>query len=71
MNIYVIAGPPGVGKSSNAVNFIPEYVPIVDQDLAGYQYKNRDFLITKTWLRSVPIRKLEIIFSLEKILPWS
>ncbi len=43
MNIYVIAGPPGVGKSSNAVNFIPEHVPIVDQDLAGYQYKKQGF----------------------------
>ncbi|PQA56752.1 hypothetical protein [Siphonobacter curvatus] len=43
MNIYVIAGPPGVGKSTNAVNFIPEHVPIIDQDLAGYQYKKQGF----------------------------
>jgi predicted ABC-type ATPase len=43
MTIYVIAGPPGIGKSTNAGDFIPVGVPIVDQDLAGYQYKKRGF----------------------------
>jgi predicted ABC-type ATPase len=43
MTIYVIAGPPGVGKSTSASNFIPLGTPIVDQDLAGYQYKKQGF----------------------------
>ena len=43
MTIYVIAGPPGIGKSTNAANFIPAGVPIIDQDLAGYQYKKQGF----------------------------
>lgn len=43
MNIYLIAGPPGVGKSTNAEQFIPRDVPIIDQDLAAYQYKKLGF----------------------------
>lgn len=43
MNIYVIAGPPGIGKSTNAKNFIIQKTPIIDQDLAGYQYKKQGF----------------------------
>lgn len=43
MNIYLIAGPPGVGKSANAKAFIPEGVLILDQDLAAYQYKKQGF----------------------------
>lgn len=43
MNIYVIAGPPGIGKSTNASELIPKGVPIIDQDLAGYEYKKRGF----------------------------
>ena len=43
MNIYLIAGPPGIGKSTNATEYIPAGVPIIDQDLAGYQYKKRGF----------------------------
>lgn len=43
MNIYLIAGPPGVGKSTNAKKMIPKRVSIIDQDLAGYQYKKLGF----------------------------
>jgi len=43
MNIYLIAGPPGIGKSTNARAFIPLAVPIIDQDLAAYQYKKEGF----------------------------
>lgn len=43
MNIYIIARPPGIGKSTNAKELIPAGVPIIDQDLAAYQYKKRGF----------------------------
>ncbi|RRA98663.1 hypothetical protein [Larkinella rosea] len=43
MTIYLIAGPPGIGKSTNAKEFIPVGIPIIDQDLAAYQYKKRGF----------------------------
>ncbi len=43
MIIYVIAGPPGIGKSTNGRAFIPAGVPIIDHDLAAYQYKKRGF----------------------------
>ena len=43
MNIYLIAGPPGIGKSTNSVELIPAQVPIIDQDLAAYQYKKQGF----------------------------
>lgn len=43
MNIYLIAGPPGVGKSTNALVLILPGVPIIDQDLAAYQYKKQGF----------------------------
>ena len=43
MNLYLIAGPPGVGKSTNARVFIPSEIPIIDQDLAAYQYKKEGF----------------------------
>lgn len=43
MNIYIIAGPPGIGKSTSGYRFIPENVPIIDQDLAAYQYRKEGF----------------------------
>jgi len=43
MTIYLIAGPPGIGKSTNAVELIPSGIPIIDQDLAAYQYKKQGF----------------------------
>lgn len=43
MKIYLIAGPPGVGKSTNAKKLVPKKAPIIDQDLAGYQYKKMGF----------------------------
>jgi predicted ABC-type ATPase len=43
MNIYLIAGPPGVGKTTNAKALIPQDTPIINQDLAAYQYKKQGF----------------------------
>jgi predicted ABC-type ATPase len=43
MNIYIIAGPPGVGKSTSSLRFIPSNVTIIDQDLAAYQYRKEGF----------------------------
>lgn len=43
MNIYLIAGPPGVGKSTSGNKFIPKGTPIIDHDLAAYQYKKEGF----------------------------
>ncbi|RRB12962.1 hypothetical protein EHT87_21890 [Larkinella knui] len=39
----MIAGPPGIGKSTNAKELIPAGVPIIYQDLAAYQYKKQGF----------------------------
>ncbi len=44
MIIYVIAGPPGVGKSTSAHMLIPSGTVILDQDLAGNQYKKQGFV---------------------------
>lgn len=43
MNIYFIAGPPGIGKSTYGREFIPVQIPIIDHDLAAYQYKKKGF----------------------------
>nr|WP_295934186.1 hypothetical protein [uncultured Dyadobacter sp.] len=43
MNIYLIAGPPGIGKSTYGREFVPQHIPIVDHDLAAYQYKKKGF----------------------------
>ncbi len=50
MIIYVIAGPPGIGKSTNDRAFIPAGVPIIDHDLSAYQYKNGVLLIIRVFL---------------------
>lgn len=43
MTIYLVAGPPGIGKSTHSQSFIPTGIPIIDQDLAAYQYKKVGF----------------------------
>lgn len=43
MIIYMIAGPPGIGKSTHSKAMIPVGTPIVDHDLASYQYKKNGF----------------------------
>jgi predicted ABC-type ATPase len=43
MNIYIIAGPPGIGKSTGGLKFIPKKTEIIDHDLAAYQYKKEGF----------------------------
>ncbi|MEO6288094.1 MAG: hypothetical protein ABIN80_06695 [Dyadobacter sp.] len=39
MIIHLIAGPPGIGKSTYGRELIPTDIPIVDHDLAAQQYK--------------------------------
>lgn len=43
MNIYIVAGPPGIGKSTSGYRFVPAQTPIIDQDLAAYQYRKEGF----------------------------
>ena len=43
MNIYLIAGPPGIGKSTSSFRFIPSGTTIIDQDLAAYHYRKEGF----------------------------
>lgn len=43
MRIYMIAGPPGIGKSTHSKALIPVGTPIVDHVLASYQYKRLGF----------------------------
>jgi predicted ABC-type ATPase len=44
MNLYILAGPPGVGKSTVGYRFVPSKVPIIDQDLAAYHYRKDGFI---------------------------
>lgn len=44
MNIYIIAGPPGVGKSTVGYRFVPTDVSIINQDLAAYHYRKDGFV---------------------------
>lgn len=44
MNIYIIAGPPGIGKSTVGYRFVPTDVSIIDQDLAAYHYRKDGFV---------------------------
>lgn len=53
MNIYVIAGPPGIGKSTNGHRFVPNNIPIIDQDLAAYQYRKEGFSSHYDYLKSI------------------
>lgn len=43
MNVYFIAGPPGIGKSTYGRELVPTQIPIIDHDLAAYQYKKKGF----------------------------
>ncbi len=44
MNIYIIAGPPGIGKSTSSFRYVPQNTPVIDHDLAAYQYKKEGFV---------------------------
>ncbi|WAC09911.1 hypothetical protein [Dyadobacter pollutisoli] len=44
MIIYLIAGPPGIGKSTYGRELVPTDIPIVDHDLAAQQYKKEGLL---------------------------
>ncbi len=42
--IYIIAGPPGVGKSTNGFDFIPEHLDIINEDDTRLRYKAKGFV---------------------------
>ena len=69
MNIYIIAGPPGVGKSSSSFRYIPDIVPIIDQDLAAYQYLKDGFRDYQQLATLGVNQKLKTIYSRKRILP--
>lgn len=41
--VYIIAGPPGIGKSTSGKEFVPEGVEIVDADLIIQRYRQEGF----------------------------
>lgn len=41
--IYIIAGPPGIGKSTAGSNFIPEDLNILDPDFIAERYRAKGF----------------------------
>jgi len=41
--IFIIAGPPGIGKSTSGNHFIPKDVKIIDPDLISERYKLEGF----------------------------
>lgn len=42
--IYIIADPPGVGKSTNGTEFIPKNIDLLDADLIAHRYKEQGFV---------------------------
>ncbi|MXN93208.1 hypothetical protein GR160_18420 [Flavobacterium sp. Sd200] len=42
--IYIIAGPPGIGKSTSGADFIPDEVSLLDADLIAHRYKEQGFV---------------------------
>ena len=42
-SVYVIAEPPGIGKSTSGKLFIPDNVDILDADLIAHRYKEQGF----------------------------
>lgn len=41
--IFIIAGPPGIGKSTSGVDFIPENLTILDPDQIAQRYREQGF----------------------------
>ncbi len=41
--IYIIAGPPGIGKSTSGYDFIPDDIDILDADMISHRYKEQGF----------------------------
>ncbi|MGF1637979.1 MAG: hypothetical protein ACFCUU_12960 [Cyclobacteriaceae bacterium] len=42
-SIFIIAGPPGVGKSTSGSYYIPENLPILDPDQIAQRYREQGF----------------------------
>lgn len=42
-DIYIIAGPPGIGKSTSGYKFLPKDVPVIDPDHIAQRYKVKGF----------------------------
>lgn len=42
-HIYIIAGPPGVGKSTRGNEFIDPEVEILNEDEVRHRYKNKGY----------------------------
>ncbi|MFN8354214.1 MAG: hypothetical protein U0Y10_07210 [Spirosomataceae bacterium] len=40
--LYVIAGPPGIGKSTDGGNFVPSSIETLNHDKLNTEYKNRE-----------------------------
>ncbi|GAA0882171.1 hypothetical protein GCM10009120_07680 [Sphingobacterium siyangense subsp. cladoniae] len=41
--IYIIAGPPGIGKSTSGIDFLPDGIPVLDADLIAHRYREQGF----------------------------
>ena len=41
--IFIIAGPPGIGKSTSGVDFIPENLNILDPEQIAQRYREQGF----------------------------
>lgn len=55
--IYIIAGPPGIGKSTSGSEFIPDDIPVLDPDIIAQKYRKQGFVDYKD-IGEMSFRKL-------------